>query len=156
MPFIISICLSLLVLSAGLFLFAKSKEGLGKLFKIMAWIITVCGILLVLLSIQMAACKCISRHCGDKACTEDALFHKGCMPGGPECFGRMGNEMDKEGCGFCCEGPGHMKVKVFKNFIDDGEDEGEVEAVVKVVTDSLKLTPEQEKKIKIAVENALK
>jgi hypothetical protein len=150
MLFIVSLSLSLIVLAAGLFLLAKTKEGLGKFFKVTAWIITGFGILLAALSIHMAVYKCISHCRGDKDGKGNAMFfHDQMPPCDPACcMGPGGRDFDDKGCG--------MKVKVMK-FKDDDEGEGvETEEVIKVITDSVKLTPEQMKKVREAVEKALK
>jgi hypothetical protein len=156
MMFILSLSLSLLVLAAGLFLLIKTRDGLTRFFKIMAWVIVGFGILLSLMSIHMAVYKCVSRHCGHMPCKEDVMMlngHKGacgfeCGPGGIDMEKFPGN------CGYMSAEPG--KVKIFKKFIGDDENE-DIEAIeaIKVISDSVKLSPEQEKKIIEAVKKAL-
>jgi hypothetical protein len=158
MPFIISLCLSLLTLSAGMLLLAKTKNGLGRFFKVMSWVIIGCGMLLTLMSIQMAAFKCISRWNHSSGEKEDVMFFHGPKgPCGPACFkGCCGEDMEEGEGGFFGDEPCSKKMMFCRKFAGD-EDEGEqTEAIIKVISDSTKLTADQEKKIKDAVDRILK
>jgi hypothetical protein len=74
MLFVISTALSLLVIAAGLFLLAKTKDGLGKFFKVMSWILIGCGILITFLSLQMAVFRFIAHRNGEFPPDKDVMF----------------------------------------------------------------------------------
>jgi hypothetical protein len=128
MLFIISLALSLLVIAAGLFLLAKAKEGLGKFFKVMSWILIGCGILITLLSLQMAVFRFIAQRTSGFSPDKDVMFfNKDMPPGGDKCVEKF------------CSKDGNMKIMVIKGDDDEFEGEGQEKEIVKVVTDTVKI-----------------
>jgi predicted membrane protein len=149
MFFIISFALSLLTLTAGLFLLIRSKQDLGKFFRIMAWIITSCGILAVLMSVHFAIFRCVM-HKHDKFSKEkhEMFFRgKGFMNKCDKFEEFSGNKCDVDK-----DDDEDMKVIVKKEMCDVKCDpETQSTAVMKIITDNVKLTADQEKNIKSAL-----
>ena len=158
MLFVVSLALSLLVLTAGLFLLVKTKDGsLGKFLKVMAWIIVGFGMLLSLMSVHFAVVKHIAHHRAVMEGRENAMFFEGQKPpSGPNCF-EASFPGDKEGCGMPCNGPCCKKMMMMKKYMGDEEMEGmHADRLIKVISDSVKLTPEQQKKVAGIIEKAMK
>ncbi|MGD0712273.1 MAG: hypothetical protein ABR968_13950 [Bacteroidales bacterium] len=154
MLFVISLTLSLLVLAASLFLIAKSKQDLGTFFKIMAWIIFAFGILAIVMSIHMAIFKCMMHKHEKSEMMEHQMFchNKGDMDKCERYENMCGDrDFDKE------EG---MEIfsKIMKCCDNDKccNPDMESKAIVKIVSDNVKLTPDQEKNITAAIVQSLK
>jgi hypothetical protein len=148
MPFIISFTLSLLLIAAGLFLLIRSKQETGKFFRIMSWIIISCGFLAVLISIQLAIFK-FAMHRHEESRENKNIFFKTFKS---EKFEDMKDMFDKG----CCD-----KDEGMFSFKDEDEDnsscfkpEEQTTAIMKIISDNVKLTADQEKKIKTAIEES--
>jgi hypothetical protein len=153
MPFVISFALSLLALTAGLFLLIKAKQDPGKFLKIMSWIIIGCGMLAVVLSVHLAILKHIM-HKTDCTTQDNMIYFKHNLPF--EKFIPFGEDMDSE-FSWADDGEKNVKVIVKKETADsDFDPEEQTKAVVKIVNDNVKLTPDQEKKIQAAIEESFK
>ena len=145
MMYLIGFTLALLTITAGLFLLAKTKDGLGKFYKVMAWIIIGCGILIVLGSVQLGAFKFISGR------------FKNC-PVNPQ--NQQVNQDQKDPCTQKCfkAGDGDKKdiwdklkgdVKIRICTKDkEGEEIEDVDEVMIFIKDSLKLPVQQQDKLK--------
>ena len=76
MLFILSFTLSVLTLAAGVFLLMKSKQGLGKFFSIMSWIIFAFGIFAIVGSVHLAVMKHLMMHRdGESFMNRRAMFY---------------------------------------------------------------------------------
>lgn len=66
----ITICLALLVIVAGMFLLAKTRtELLGKFFKFVSYMVIILGFLCVVCC--LIHCFCPMGHCGKGSCSHD-------------------------------------------------------------------------------------
>jgi hypothetical protein len=153
MLFITSFALSLLTLTAGLFLLIKSKQDPGKFLRIMSWIIISLGILAVLMSVHMAMYKHMMHKHDKSGMMEHSMFfhHRSpmggfermdMMPGMPPCDKGDGMKCcseEKKACDTKCCNP-DMQSK----------------AIMKIITDNVKLTPDQEKTITAAIMQSMK
>ncbi|MFH0865015.1 MAG: hypothetical protein V1904_02385 [Bacteroidota bacterium] len=154
MPFVISFALSLLALAAGLLLLIKAKQDTGKFLKIMSWIIISCGILAVLLSIHMAILRHIVKHNHDCTVNDNMIYFNHKLPF--EKFIPFCEDIDSE-FSWTDDGEKNVKVIVKKETADsDFDPEEQSKAVVKIVSDNVTLTSDQEKKIKNAIEQSFK
>lgn len=154
MPFVISFALSLLALTAGLFLLIKAKQDTGKFLKIMSWVIIACGMLAVILSIHLAIFRHLVQHHDDGIVKDKLFYFNHTLPF--EKFMPFDEDMDSE-FSWADEGEKDIKVVVKKETDDpDFDPEEQTKAVVKIVTDNVTLTADQEQKIKTAIEQSLK
>jgi hypothetical protein len=149
--FVISFALSLLALTAGLLLLGKAKQETGKFMKVMSWIIIGCGMLAIVLSVHCAIFKMVMHkdHDKDKLTyfDEKLPFQK---------FLMMKN-LDDDDFPFAKDDDSDNLKVICKKETSETElnPEAETKAVVKVISDIVKLTPEQEKKIQEAIEKSL-
>lgn len=154
MMFVISFALSLLTLTAGLLLLYKAKQDTGKFMKIMSWIIIAGGMLAVLLSIQLAIFKCIAHKNHDFPAKDKLMYFNEKLP-----FHKFFPLIDFEDEFSCTndEDSDNMKI-IIKKETDDSyfDPEAQSKAVVKIVSDNITLTADQEKKIKDAIEQSFK
>jgi hypothetical protein len=153
MLFITSFALSLLTLTAGMFLLMKSKQDQGKFFRIMSWIIISLGILAVLMSVHLAMYKhMMQKHYKEEMMEHSIFFHHRSPMGG---FDRM--DM-MQGMSSCDKGDGMKCCSEEKKACDTKccNPEMESKAIMKIITDNVKLTPDQEKTISLAIEQSCK
>jgi hypothetical protein len=151
MLFIISLTLSLLTIAAGLFLLMRSKQETQKFFRIMSWIIISFGFLAVLISFHMAVFKMAVHH-HEKFMKERTFFNK--FPGNKyNCFYKT--DEDNECCGIPGEEAGMKIITMKKNIADSILPEEQSKVILKIVSDNVKLTADQEKKIRSAIEESL-
>lgn len=153
MPFVISFALSLLALTAGLFLLIKAKQDTGKFLRIMSWIIISCGILAVLLSLHFAIMKHVMHHNKEGFSKDNYFYLKDKLPFNK--FIPFGDLDEDELCS-SDEESGDVKVIIKKEVTDSDVDPiVQAKEVLKIVSENVKLTPEQEQKIKDAIEKSL-
>ena len=153
MCFVSSFALALLTLTAGLFLLLKSKQDPGKFFRIMSWIVISLGILAVFMAVHVAIFKCVMHKHHKAEMMEHSMFFQhrnpmgGCdrmdmMPGMPACDkgdGMACSSSEKKACDTKCCNP-----------------DVESKAIMKIVSDNVKLTPDQEKAITAAILQSMK
>lgn len=155
MLFVVSLTLSLLTLTAGLFLLIKSKQEPGKFFKVMSWIIISGAFLAILMLVHLAVIK-FHGHRGFPPFKEKhAFYSKDDLPFDKcskfkdacddECF--SGKDCDSD-----------TKIVTIKKEISDDNFNPELQskAIVKIISDNIKLTPDQEKNIKTAIDESFK
>jgi len=152
MCFVTSFALALLTLSAGLFLLMKSKQDPGKFFRIMSWIIISLGILAVLMSVHLAMYRhMMHKHHKAEMMEHSMFFHQRNQMGGCDRMDMMpGMPCDKGDGMACCS----SEKKSCDSKCCDADKESK--AIVKIVTDNVKLTPDQEKTITAAIMQSLK
>lgn len=155
MPFVLSLAMSLLALTAGLFLLIKARQDAGRFLKIMSWIIIGSGMLAVLFSLHLPLMRHFMKHHDD----DDEGFSKGnyfyCKDKLPfQKFMKFG-DFDED-MPFGNDEKQEVKVIVKKGGDDNAVDPADqAEKIVKILSSNLKLTTEQETKIKDEIEKSL-
>ena len=153
MCFITSFALSLLTLTAGLFLLIKSKQDPGKFIRIMSWIVISLGILAVLMSVHLAIFKCaMHKHHKGEMMEKSMFFNHRNPMGGCDRMDMM------PGMPCCDKGDGMACCSADKKAYDAKccNPDAESKAILKIVSDNVKLTPDQEKNITVAIMQSLK
>ena len=134
-----SISLSLLALVAGMFLLDKTKkEGLGKFFSFISWLVIVVALLILLCSLSRGVWRMSCRHymggslemCRPRMMDEDC-----CMP-----MRGRGGMMDEDHCGGMM-GKGKMKDNCCEEMEEEDDDDGmekEIQKEIHIEKDTVK------------------
>jgi hypothetical protein len=154
MLFIISFTLSLLTIVAGLFLLMRSKQETIRFFRIMSWIIISCGILAVIISVHMAVFK-MALHHQEKFRKENTFFKKFSDEKCDKLCKTENDDDDDEFCGIPSKDAVMKVIALEKNIAGAIEPAEQSKLILKIVSDNVKLTADQETKIKSAIEESL-
>ena len=137
---LISISFSLLAIVAGMYLLDKTKkEGLGKFYSFISWLVIVVSILTLLCSLTRGFGRMCCRH--DRGSME--MCRPGMMGGEDCCMPMRGHHrgMMREDC--CDEMKGHGKMHGGCSEMDEDEDEDggmekEIHKDIRIEKDTLK------------------
>ena len=139
---LISISLSLLALTAGMFLLDKTKkEGLGNFYNIISWLIIVVSLLALLCSLTRGGLKMTRKH--------HTEYMERCGPGmmgGKDCCMPMGGHRGGMMRGECCDdmmerGKMHKGCGEMEEDDDDDDDGGmqkEIHKDIRIEKDTVK------------------
>ncbi|HLG34336.1 MAG TPA: hypothetical protein VI757_05595 [Bacteroidia bacterium] len=138
-----SISLSLLALVAGMYLLDKTKkEGLGKFYNFISWVVIVVSMLILLCALTRGVWRMSCRHdmrSSMEMCRPGMMGNDGCMP-------MRGHHM-KMMRGDCCEemmGGGKMRGRcgdMEEEEEDDDDDDGmekEIQKEIRIEKDTVK------------------
>ena len=138
---LISIALSLLALVAGMYLLDKTKkEGLGKFFSFISWLVIVVAILTLLCSLARGGMKMRRHHMEERM-----ECHRGMMGGGDCCMPMGGHKgMMREDCFDEKMGGDKMRGHCgdMEEEDDDDNDDGmekEIHKEIRIEKDSVKI-----------------
>ncbi|MBK5285785.1 MAG: hypothetical protein JJE25_10320 [Bacteroidia bacterium] len=136
---LISISFSLLALVAGMFLLDKTKkEGLGKFYNFISWLVIIASLLTLMSSLTRGVIRMSCQHHMERSME---MCHPGMMGGGDCCMPMRGHRMGMMRDG-CCEdkmgrGKTHGGYGDMEDDDDDDDDAG-MKKEIRIEKDTIK------------------